>query len=82
MDVLSLRKSTGIVTGEVRVNGHLQDPSSFSRLSGYVAQVRRPGTDGVDGNDCKLRVHSGTGRVHAFISHIAMLTICHDYSLL
>jgi hypothetical protein len=63
MDVLSLRKSTGVVTGEVRVNGHLQDPSSFSRLSGYVAQVRRPGTD-------------------AFISHIAMLTICHDYSLL
>uniref|UniRef100_A0A6V2DZI5 ABC transporter domain-containing protein n=1 Tax=Ditylum brightwellii TaxID=49249 RepID=A0A6V2DZI5_9STRA len=38
MDVLSLRKSGGEITGEVRVNGHLQEPNSFRRCTGYVEQ--------------------------------------------
>ena len=38
MDVLALRKSSGIVEGEVRVNGHLQDSKSFRRCTGYVEQ--------------------------------------------
>lgn len=39
MDVLSLRKTSGEITGEVRLNGHLQEPLSFRRCTGYVEQV-------------------------------------------
>jgi ABC-type multidrug transport system ATPase subunit len=38
MDVIALRKRSGSITGEVRVNGFLQDPISFRRCSGYVEQ--------------------------------------------
>ena len=38
MDVLSLRKSSGEITGEVRLNGHLQEEKSFRRCTGYVEQ--------------------------------------------
>jgi len=38
MDVLSLRKTSGEITGEVRVNGHLQEETSFRRSTGYVEQ--------------------------------------------
>jgi ABC-type multidrug transport system ATPase subunit/ABC-type multidrug transport system permease subunit len=38
MDVLALRKSSGEITGEVRLNGHLQDEKSFRRCTGYVEQ--------------------------------------------
>jgi len=38
MDVLSLRKSSGEITGEVRLNGHLQEERSFRRCTGYVEQ--------------------------------------------
>eukprot|EP00934_Nitzschia_sp_Nitz4_P005895 Nitzschia sp. Nitz4//scaffold51_size120721//34259//39017//NITZ4_003720-RA/size120721-snap-gene-0.33-mRNA-1//-1//CDS//3329553841//5885//frame0 len=38
MDVIALRKTTGIVTGEVRLNGYKQDPVVFRRCSGYVEQ--------------------------------------------
>mmetsp|Transcript_17034 Transcript_17034/g.39117 ORF Transcript_17034/g.39117 Transcript_17034/m.39117 type:complete len:1432 (-) Transcript_17034:3850-8145(-) len=38
MDVLSLRKSSGEITGEVRLNGHLQEEQSFRRCTGYVEQ--------------------------------------------
>lgn len=38
MDVLSLRKSSGEITGEVRLNGHLQEDRSFRRCTGYVEQ--------------------------------------------
>jgi ABC-type bacteriocin/lantibiotic exporter with double-glycine peptidase domain len=41
LDVLALRKTSGEISGEVRVNGHLQDPNSFRRCTGYVEQVRR-----------------------------------------
>jgi ABC-type multidrug transport system ATPase subunit len=33
-----LRKRSGSITGEVRLNGWLQDPISFRRCSGYVEQ--------------------------------------------
>jgi ABC-type multidrug transport system ATPase subunit len=33
-----LRKTTGTISGEVRLNGYLQDPISFRRSSGYVEQ--------------------------------------------
>lgn len=39
MDVLALRKTSGKIEGEVRLNGHLQDPKSFRRCTGYVEQV-------------------------------------------
>lgn len=38
MDVVAVRKSSGTVTGEVRINGFLQDIVSFRRASGYVEQ--------------------------------------------
>lgn len=37
-DVLALRKNTGTVIGDVRVNGFSQDAKSFRRCSGYVEQ--------------------------------------------
>jgi len=36
--VIALRKSTGTVTGEVRLNGFLQEKNAFRRCSGYVEQ--------------------------------------------
>jgi len=38
MDVIALRKRSGIITGDVRLNGYLQDPITFRRCSGYVEQ--------------------------------------------
>lgn len=38
MDVLALRKNSGEVEGEVRLNGHLQEEQSFRRCAGYVEQ--------------------------------------------
>jgi ABC-type multidrug transport system ATPase subunit len=38
MDCLALRKSSGTITGEVRLNGHPQEPLSFRRCTGYVEQ--------------------------------------------
>lgn len=38
MDVLALRKSSGEITGEIRLNGHLQEEQSFRRCTGYVEQ--------------------------------------------
>ncbi len=37
-DVLALRKNTGTITGQVLVNGFLQEKNSFRRCSGYVEQ--------------------------------------------
>lgn len=37
-DVIALRKTNGTISGEVRLNGYLQDPISFRRSSGYVEQ--------------------------------------------
>eukprot|EP00547_Thalassionema_nitzschioides_P003473 CAMPEP_0194202806 /NCGR_PEP_ID=MMETSP0156-20130528/2735_1 /TAXON_ID=33649 /ORGANISM="Thalassionema nitzschioides, Strain L26-B" /LENGTH=1424 /DNA_ID=CAMNT_0038928407 /DNA_START=109 /DNA_END=4383 /DNA_ORIENTATION=+ len=38
MDVLSLRKTSGEIDGDVRLNGHLQEDQSFRRCTGYVEQ--------------------------------------------
>jgi ABC-type multidrug transport system ATPase subunit/ABC-type multidrug transport system permease subunit len=38
MDVLSLRKTSGEITGEVLLNGHPQEEISFRRCTGYVEQ--------------------------------------------
>ena len=38
MDVLSLRKASGEVSGDIRVNGHPQESNSFRRVTGYVEQ--------------------------------------------
>eukprot|EP00522_Entomoneis_paludosa_P007380 CAMPEP_0172455684 /NCGR_PEP_ID=MMETSP1065-20121228/12192_1 /TAXON_ID=265537 /ORGANISM="Amphiprora paludosa, Strain CCMP125" /LENGTH=1539 /DNA_ID=CAMNT_0013208153 /DNA_START=180 /DNA_END=4799 /DNA_ORIENTATION=- len=38
MDVLALRKRTGEISGDIRLNGWPQDPISFRRASGYVEQ--------------------------------------------
>jgi len=38
MDCLSLRKTSGKLSGEVMLNGHPQDPLSFRRCTGYVEQ--------------------------------------------
>ena len=36
--LVALRKSSGEITGEVRLNGHLQEEKSFRRCTGYVEQ--------------------------------------------
>ena len=38
MDVIAIRKRSGVISGEIRLNGYLQDPISFRRCSGYVEQ--------------------------------------------
>mmetsp|Transcript_27588 Transcript_27588/g.66312 ORF Transcript_27588/g.66312 Transcript_27588/m.66312 type:complete len:915 (-) Transcript_27588:593-3337(-) len=38
MDVLSLRKTSGEIKGNVRLNGHPQEDLSFRRCTGYVEQ--------------------------------------------
>uniref|UniRef100_A0A7S4JUM9 ABC transporter domain-containing protein n=1 Tax=Odontella aurita TaxID=265563 RepID=A0A7S4JUM9_9STRA len=38
MDVIALRKTSGTITGEVRLNGHFQEEATFRRCSGYVEQ--------------------------------------------
>jgi ABC-type multidrug transport system ATPase subunit len=38
MDVLALRKSSGEIEGEIRLNGHSQEENSFRRCMGYVEQ--------------------------------------------
>lgn len=38
MDVLAGRKTTGKITGDIRISGHEKDQQSFARISGYVEQ--------------------------------------------
>ncbi|VEU39363.1 unnamed protein product [Pseudo-nitzschia multistriata] len=38
MDVIALRKNSGTVAGDIRINGFPQEQSSFRRCSGYVEQ--------------------------------------------
>jgi len=38
MDVIALRKNTGTISGDIRINGFPQDKTSFRRCSGYVEQ--------------------------------------------
>jgi ABC-type multidrug transport system ATPase subunit len=38
MDVLSLRKASGEVSGDIRINGDPQESNSFRRVTGYVEQ--------------------------------------------
>ena len=38
MDVIALRKESGEITGDIRLNGFPQEETSFRRCSGYVEQ--------------------------------------------
>lgn len=38
MDVLAGRKTTGKITGDIRISGHEKEQQSFARISGYVEQ--------------------------------------------
>jgi len=38
MDVLAMRKTSGKISGDIRVNGHPQKEKSFRRCAGYVEQ--------------------------------------------
>lgn len=38
MDVLALRKSSGEIEGDIRLNGHPQEELGFRRCAGYVEQ--------------------------------------------
>lgn len=44
MDVIAMRKTSGTITGEIKLNGFLQERTSFLRCSGYVEQfdVQQP----------------------------------------
>jgi hypothetical protein len=35
MDVLALRKTGGLITGDVKINGFPQNPATFMRVMGY-----------------------------------------------
>ncbi|KAL3134591.1 transcription factor, variant 2 [Trebouxia sp. C0009 RCD-2024] len=38
MDVLAGRKTSGKITGDIRINGHPKQQATFARVSGYVEQ--------------------------------------------
>ena len=38
MDVLAMRKSSGVIEGDICLNGHEQEENSFRRCTGYVEQ--------------------------------------------
>ena len=38
MDVIAMRKTSGEISGEITLNGHPQERTSFLRCSGYVEQ--------------------------------------------
>jgi len=38
MDVIAMRKNSGKIFGEIRINGFVQEKASFRRCSGYVEQ--------------------------------------------
>ena len=42
MDVLAGRKTGGLTTGDIRVDGHPKDQATFARVAGYCEQVLRP----------------------------------------
>lgn len=39
MDVLAGRKTGGVITGDIRVNGHPKEDKTFAHVSGYVEQT-------------------------------------------
>ena len=39
MDVLAGRKTQGVITGEVLINGHAKEQTTWSRVVGYVEQT-------------------------------------------
>ncbi len=39
MDVLAGRKTGGLTTGDIRVDGHPKDQATFARVAGYCEQV-------------------------------------------
>lgn len=39
MDVLADRKTGGLITGDIRVNGYPKESKTFSKISGYVEQT-------------------------------------------
>lgn len=39
MDVLAGRKTGGLTTGDIRVDGHPKDQAPFARVAGYCEQV-------------------------------------------
>ncbi|KAL4419611.1 hypothetical protein ABPG77_001665 [Micractinium sp. CCAP 211/92] len=39
MDVIANRKTSGLITGDIRVSGHPMEPRTFARISGYVEQT-------------------------------------------
>ncbi|CAN0257954.1 unnamed protein product, partial [Scytosiphon promiscuus] len=38
LDVLAGRKTGGTTTGDIRINGHPKEQSTFTRIAGYVEQ--------------------------------------------
>ena len=54
MDVLAGRKTTGKISGDIRVNGYAKDQATFSRVMGYVEQAR--------GGGSRCRAAGGAGR--------------------
>ncbi|KAL4447582.1 hypothetical protein ABPG75_004801 [Micractinium tetrahymenae] len=39
MDVIANRKTSGLITGDIRVSGHPMEAKTFARISGYVEQT-------------------------------------------
>lgn len=39
MDVLAGRKTGGLITGDIRVDGHPKNQETFARVAGYCEQV-------------------------------------------
>ena len=39
MDVLAGRKTVGVITGDIKVNGHKKNQAHFASIAGYVEQT-------------------------------------------
>ena len=67
MDVLAMRKSTGVIEGEIRLNGHPQEENSFRRNMGYVVQFDQQSPQLTIRETCdfsaKLRLDEGDAAV-------------------
>lgn len=79
MDVLAGRKTGGVITGAVHLNGFPKDQATFARLSGYVEQtdVHLPETTVEEAVQfsARLRLPSTTDALtrHAFVEEIMEL---------
>ncbi|KAK9788281.1 hypothetical protein WJX73_004447 [Symbiochloris irregularis] len=83
MDVLSGRKTSGIIEGDIRINGHPKVHETFARVSGYCEQfdIHSPQTTVVEALlfSAELRFEKGVEKatIHNFVEEVMELVELH-----